>query len=73
MASHDKNLFFVPKTAGQEAEIAAYIARECERIQATWTQQERRKRCGGLDRVEVPVRVFTASLCGDGEFVELRT
>ncbi len=33
-----------PQTDEQEAEYATYIARECERIQATWTDCERQRR-----------------------------
>ncbi len=33
-----------PQTDEQEAENAAYIARECERIQATWSEGERQRR-----------------------------
>jgi hypothetical protein len=35
-----------PQTEEQKAENAAYIARECERIQATWTEHDERRRRG---------------------------
>ena len=44
-----------PQTEEQEAENAAYIARECKRIQATWTARDERARRGNPQVPEVTV------------------
>ena len=59
-----------PQTDEQEAANAAYIARECRRIQATWSKREECKQRGG-DPERVPVRLFTNATGCESTFVEL--
>ncbi len=49
-----------PLTDEQKAECDAHIARECERIQATWTEHERQ--CRSYTRIKV---VTAPQVCAD--------